>query len=238
MTDDARARRGRAPLSSAARPENFSPGRLLGRSRPPVDNVDAVSDATSGPLKATLSVLEPPGAPPSAAPVPPFSPPRPEDVARLAAPYHAWPYVDRRKGVDRRGRPTSILAGLMPGGARARGRRRGEDRNIYVDRYAKSDLVFATVILVLNILDAWLTIVYLGYGGAEANPVARKLLEAGCGWFLGVKGFAVSACLLFLVLHKTFSLVKPALRLLVLFYGLLLVYHLYLQASALLQGLA
>jgi hypothetical protein len=171
----------------------------------------------------------------------PFAPALPREVARLLGLCGEWPYVERRRGIDRRGRPTSMISRFVLHGGRARGRRRGEEKNIYVDRYAPGDVYLATTattILVLNILDAWLTIVYLGYGGSEANPVAQKLLEMGTAWFLGVKGFAVGGCLLFLILHKTFALVKPALRCLTVFYGLLLVYHVYLQISALLQGLA
>jgi hypothetical protein len=93
------------------------------------------------------------------------------------------------------------------------------------------------VVLVLNILDAWLTLLYLGYGGTEANPVARKLLEWGTQWFLGAKSLLVTGCLLFLAIHKTFRWVRPALRVLIWFYGGLLVYHLCLQAQAILPGL-
>jgi hypothetical protein len=86
-----------------------------------------------------------------------------------------------------------------------------------------------SVILILNVLDAWLTLVYLGYGGVEANPIAKALLDAGTGSFVGAKSVAVGGCLLFLVLHKKFMAVRPALRVLMGFYGVLLVYHLYLQ---------
>jgi len=91
-------------------------------------------------------------------------------------------------------------------------------------------------ILILNILDAWLTLVYLGYGGTEANPVAKALLEAGTSPFVGAKSLAVGVCLLFLVLHKKFRVVRPALRVIVGFYGTLAIYHVYLQATALLSG--
>jgi hypothetical protein len=124
------------------------------------------------------------------------------------------------------------------GGARLAGRRRGERDNVYVDRYAVRDLRAVLLILVLNILDAWLTLVYIGYGGSEANPLARTLLEWGTGWFLSAKSFLVSGCLLFLAVHKTFRCVRPALTLLTWFYGGLLVYHLILQARVILPGLA
>jgi Domain of unknown function (DUF5658) len=154
-------------------------------------------------------------------------------------PYASWPYVDRRNGKDRRANGTPLWSRFMLlGGARLAGRRRGERDNIYVDRYASKDLSGVVVILILNILDAWLTLVYLGYGGTEANPVARKLLEWGTEWFLGAKSLLITACLLFLAVHKTFRCVRPALRVLTWFYGALLVYHLVLQARAIIPGLA
>jgi Domain of unknown function (DUF5658) len=154
-------------------------------------------------------------------------------------PYASWPYVDRRHGPDRRTRGTKLWSRfLLWGGSRLAGRRKGERDNIYVDRYERRDLMGVVVILVLNILDAWLTLLYLGYGGSEANPIARKLLEWGTEWFLGAKSLLVTACLLFLAVHKTFRCVRPALRVLTWFYGGLLGYHLVLQARAIIPALA
>lgn len=153
-------------------------------------------------------------------------------------PYDCWPYVERRGGGDRRHKSTPPLSRFsFLGGMRARGRRKGERDNIYVDRYERRDLWGVVVVLVLNILDAWLTLLYLGYGGTEANPVARQLLEWGTSWFLGAKSLLVTACLLFLAVHKTFRCVRPALAILIWFYGGLLAYHLWLQAAAILPGL-
>jgi len=161
-------------------------------------------------------------------------------IQALLGPYGCWPYVERRhRSTDRRGRATSLFTRFaLLGGARVAGRPRGERDNVYVDRYAAGDLRGVVVVLVLNILDAWLTLVYLGYGGTEANPVARRLLEWGVPWFLGAKSLLVTACLLFLAVHKTFRCVRPAIRLLTWFYGALLVYHVVLQARAILPGIA
>jgi hypothetical protein len=160
------------------------------------------------------------------------------DPTRMG-PYACWPYVERREGGDRRLKATPAVSrfALFGLGRRAAGRRRGERDNIYVDRYERRDLWGVVVVLVLNILDAWLTLLYLGYGGTEANPLARKLLEWGTSWFLGAKSLLVTACLLFLAIHKTFRCVRPAIALLIWFYGGLLAYHLWLQASAILPGL-
>jgi len=151
-------------------------------------------------------------------------------------PYGHWPHVERRSGKDRRSSPTRFLSRFILGGRRAGGRRRGERRNIYVDRYDRVDVLLAVAVLVLNILDAFFTLLYVGHqGGEEANPVARFLMEAdpeGHSWFLLSKCGVVLLCVLFLVMHKTFRFVRPALVFLLGFYTVLFVYHVYLQVNA------
>jgi hypothetical protein len=166
----------------------------------------------------------------------PFEPVRKKDAARLLGPYASWPYVERRQKSERRTGPTKWGGARAGGGRRAVGRRRGEGKNTYVDVYRIRDVALAAAVLVLNILDAWLTVLYLAYGGAEANPVAVWMLECGPGWFLTAKSLAVGLCLVFLFVHKTFRFVGAAMRLLLLFYGALLLYHVYLQAAAVAFG--
>ena len=146
-------------------------------------------------------------------------------------PYGTWPYVERRTQPDRRLTNTRLFSRYMLRGQRASGRRAGEQRNHYVDRYHPADLALSGAILVLNILDAWFTLNYLGKGGSEANPIARFLMEQGTGWFVFSKAVVVALCILFLMMHKTFQFVRPALWALFGFYALLLVYHLYLQVT-------
>jgi hypothetical protein len=144
-------------------------------------------------------------------------------------PYGCWPYVDRRSGVDRREAGTKVLSTYSLRGSRAAGRRAGERHNFYVDRYHTRDMAMATAILVLNILDAWFTLVYLGKGGTEANPIAQYLMDQG--WFIFSKAIVVGFCVLFLTVHKTFRFVRPALFVLLAFYTGLLLYHIYLHWS-------
>ena len=86
-------------------------------------------------------------------------------------------------------------------------------------------------ILVLNILDALFTLDYISKGGSEANPLADSLLQRGDAYFIYAKCLLVAVCLVFLLLHKTFRFVSWALCFLVGFYGILLVYHIYLQVA-------
>jgi len=146
-------------------------------------------------------------------------------------PYGKWPYVERRHGPDRRLSGTRLFSRYMLTGRRVGGRRAGDAINFYVDRYQPRDLFLAMAILILNILDAFFTLNYLGKGGSEANPIARFLMEQGTGWFVFSKAIVVALCTIFLLMHKTFRFVRPAIYVLFVFYSLLLVYHIYLQLS-------
>jgi hypothetical protein len=154
------------------------------------------------------------------------SQPRPEPSAD---PYFSWPWVERRRGIDRRGSPTPLLSRFLFRGNRAVGRREGESQNSYFDRIPRNDVALGLAILVLNLLDALFTLVIVGADlEKEANPMARWLLEAGTGWFIFSKAVVVALCILFLALHRAFRFVRPALWALCAFYTALLGYHLYL----------
>ena len=98
--------------------------------------------------------------------------------------------------------------------------------------------MLAAGVLVLNILDAVFTLLFVVKQGRgrEVNPLAQLLIDADPEyyfWFLFSKSIVVLACVLFLVMHKTFKLVRPALYLLLVFYAALFAYHLFLQIQLL-----
>lgn len=145
------------------------------------------------------------------------------------SPYETWPWRERRAGGDRRGVATPLLSRFLFRGQRRAGRRFGERDNIYVDRLEPGDIRLGLTILLLNLADAAFTLVIVGTDlTREANPLARWILDCGTGWFLFSKGVVVGLCLLFLMLHRTFAFVKPALWVLACFYSGLLAYHFYL----------
>lgn len=146
--------------------------------------------------------------------------------------FDSWPYVDRRRLDDRRHVPTSAFFGWLHRGRRKRGRRFGEEQNIYVDLYGREDVLLVAFILVLNILDAYFTLDYVRIkSGREANPVADLLLKMGNDYFIYAKCVLVMLSLVFLLVHKTFRYVTAALWLLFAFYGVLFFYHLFLQVE-------
>lgn len=152
-----------------------------------------------------------------------------EGQAATASREGRWPYVDRRTGFDRRGRPTAWWDSLLGRKRRMRGRRKGESRNIYVDIYDQWDLILTLVIFVLNLVDALLTLVFLGQGGHEANPLMAEVLGYGVGAFIFEKCLVVALCLLALVVHKTFRFARAASYWVLAAYGILTVRHVVLQ---------
>ena len=78
--------------------------------------------------------------------------------------------VDRRAGSDRRHRPTPFWSAFSAHddatGAVARARRIEPRRSIH----AGGRYVLVVAILVLNVLDALFTLVWLQRGGSEGNP--------------------------------------------------------------------
>lgn len=139
-----------------------------------------------------------------------------QDNRRLDSPY---------RGPDRRARPTSAWRGLFGPNRRKGGRRAGEIRNTFVDRFTGWDMSLLVLILVLNILDAFFTLQWIQKGGAEANPFMAYMLELGDGFFLAQKCFVVGIWLIVLTVHKNFRLAQIGLYCLAAVYSLLLVGH-------------
>jgi hypothetical protein len=85
----------------------------------------------------------------------------------------------------------------------------------------------------LTVLDSVSTLVYLGKGGHELNPVAQWMINQGPMFFVVTKGVVSGLCLLFVMLHKTFRPARVALAIGFAFYFALGSYHLVLQVLAL-----
>jgi len=67
------------------------------------------------------------------------------------------------------------------------------------------------LILGLNVLDAFLTMMILNDGGLEMNPVVRSAMDLFGDKFWVWKFFTVSVPLILLCLHSKFRLVMPVL---------------------------
>jgi hypothetical protein len=116
--------------------------------------------------------------------------------------------MNRRMLKERRKQPTPALSRFTFGGRRATFRRM-EDRarGGYVDRYHSGLLFILAMVVGLNILDAWLTMMILENGGWEINPVVRSVIELYGHRFWVWKYAIVSFPLVILCLHSKFRLV-------------------------------
>ena len=140
----------------------------------------------------------------------------------------------RPRGPDRRKRPTPMISRYtFFGGRREGGRRDGETADIYVDVYSKQLVGLMVLFFALTVIDSVSTLIYLGKGGRELNPIAQWMIDQGGLFFVGVKGVLSALCLLFVMLHKNFKPARIALGVGFTFYFLLGLWHLILQVRAL-----
>ncbi len=137
------------------------------------------------------------------------------------------------QGPDRRKRPTPILSRWSFHGGRrgAGGRRPGENERAFVDLYPLRDWVILTSFLLLNLLDAHFTLIYLQRGGEEANPVAVGMLNLGMWAFIFLKGLGISAGAVFFCLLRNWRNARFGVLLVLFLYQVLLVYHLFLYTN-------
>jgi hypothetical protein len=136
---------------------------------------------------------------------------------------------DRRSRPDRRHRPTPMISRYLFTGRRRRARRDEESRSIYVDRPGGWAYLALTAVLALSCLDAIFTLLHLGRGGREANPVMDWAIRVGPVTFLVLKTALTASGMLLLLLHQFFRGVRLLVVLVLLLYLALMVYHLYLS---------
>jgi hypothetical protein len=110
---------------------------------------------------------------------------------------------------DRRKQPTPGLSRYTLFGRRKAIRRKADQqKGGYVDRYSSTLFFFLILIVGLNVLDAFFTLMILDLKGWEANPVVRSVINLYGTKFWIWKFSIVSISLAFLCLHSRFRLVK------------------------------
>ena len=117
-----------------------------------------------------------------------------------------WNGVDRRDS-DRRERPTRPWIGMRGPLRRIEGRR-DVDQMGYVDRYSRREVALILSVFLMNVCDAFFTMLWLGRGGREANPVMDFFLDIGTGAFLAQKCLVVGIWLVVLLVHKNFRFAR------------------------------
>ena len=108
---------------------------------------------------------------------------------------------------------------------RRTGGRRDEDHSSYVDRYTRLDVALILTVFLLNVADAFFTMLWLGRGGHEANPVMDFFLDIGPDAFLIQKCIIVGIWLLVLIAHKNFRFARLGIYASLVVYAVLLIVH-------------
>jgi len=127
----------------------------------------------------------------------------------LSSTSYGSPDKEERRRIDRRTNNKARLKYLLFNGRRERSRR-DEDRGkaFIFDRYNQKLFLAITVILVLSILDAALTLVVIQRGATELNPVMAYFLEHGTLTFIVAKYVLTSIGVLILLIFKNVFLTK------------------------------
>lgn len=112
-------------------------------------------------------------------------------------------FKEKRSGADRRKDNKARLKYLFLYGRRENFRR-DEDREkaFFFDRYNHKFFLAITVILMLSILDALLTLIVIDRGATELNPVMAHFLEYGALPFVIAKYILTSIGVLILLIFK------------------------------------
>ncbi|HEX4152935.1 MAG TPA: DUF5658 family protein [Steroidobacteraceae bacterium] len=131
---------------------------------------------------------------------------------------------ERRHRPDRRRRFwwSLFYGGLHP--RRRRPSRRLADGGFQALDWHGTHLWAASVgILILNVVDAFLTLRLLSVGAVEANPLMALFVSSNVGVFAGLKMAMTGACVILMVLLSGYRFMRVV-RVDVILYGILLAY--------------
>lgn len=92
--------------------------------------------------------------------------------------------------------------------------RRESDRHTghYVDMHEPRVVFYGVAILVMSSMDAYFTLLLLPHGAYEINPLMNLLIEIDFTLFIKTKIAITAFCVVFLIAHKNFWLVKNIIR--------------------------
>jgi hypothetical protein len=136
---------------------------------------------------------------------------------------------DKRILKDRRKHPTPGLSLYTFLGRRRKFRRKtDQERGGYTDRYSAGLFFILILIVGLNILDSFFTMIILDHGGWEVNPIVRCVIELYGDRFWVWKFFLVSISLLFMCLHSNFGRVRTLINCVAFIYFAVVLYQIFL----------
>lgn len=136
---------------------------------------------------------------------------------------------ERRNRSDRRRRPTPMFSRYVLRGGRRRKVRRDDERDgAFVDVHGPFVLLVVLVIVALNLLDAFFTLLFLSHGGVELNPIVQIVLDSTWHpWpFIMLKTVGIGMACAFLMMAKHFRPARFGLAFVFAGYAVLLGWHL------------
>ena len=136
---------------------------------------------------------------------------------------------ERRILSDRRKQPTPGLSQYVFWGQRKDFRRKTDQRKGgYLDRYSSALFFFLVLIVGLNIIDAFLTIMILDLNGWELNPIVCSVIDLYGENFWVWKFSIVSIALVLLCLHSKFRRVQSVIIGICFIYLVVIAYQIFL----------
>jgi hypothetical protein len=132
---------------------------------------------------------------------------------------------------ERRQSPTKPISRYAFKGRRMKSWR-DDDVNYYVDRYGPKLFALISAVLLMGVLDAYLTIRILHLGGSELNALMRWMLDHHPGLAITLKYLVLAASIVILVIHKNFVVfgrlkIRTILSVVFVLYGILVSYETY-----------
>lgn len=145
--------------------------------------------------------------------------------------------VNRRSQADRRTNPTVAFSRYTLLGRRGRNRRQSDPQAGYIDWYDHKLLIVLCIVLLLSVVDGYLTIINVVYMGvAELNPIMACLLNKNIGAFFSVKYLLTGCGLIILCWHINFQYSRSTLLSILLIYLFVLCSHIYILSFSLLAS--
>lgn len=116
----------------------------------------------------------------------------------------------RTEYTDRRKNPSGFFNRYRLNGRRNTSRRDMDQHPVgyYIDRYDSRTILACSIILILCVVDAFITLTLLSHGATEVNLVMRLAIEEGVVVFIVTKYLMTSTSLVFLVIHSRFRIVR------------------------------
>ncbi len=120
----------------------------------------------------------------------------------------------QRHGIDRRSHGLRTFLTSFAKQRRRHTRREGcLESSHYVD-FHNAPMLFALTIAIMGLscVDAFFTLMLLQQGAQEINPIMNSLLTIDTQLFVATKVLLTAACLIFILAHRNFWLIKGVIR--------------------------